>query len=49
MAKHIIGQSIFQSIVMFIIYFSGTKFLPAELDDAQKQGMLFENLNVSSG
>jgi len=37
MAKHIIGQSIYQSIVMFIAYFAGTSFLPAEIDEAQKQ------------
>lgn len=37
MAKHIIGQSIYQTIVMMIVYFSGTTFLIAEIDDQQKQ------------
>jgi len=37
MAKHIIGQSIYQTIIMFIVYFAGTKFLIAEISDSQKQ------------
>jgi len=37
MMKHIIGQSIYQMTVMMICYFAGTKFLIAEIDEAQKQ------------
>lgn len=37
MGKHIIGQAIYQAAVMMVAYFAGTKFLIAEIDDAQKQ------------
>ena len=37
MRKHIIGQSIYQIIVMMIVYFAGTTFLIAEIDESQKQ------------
>lgn len=36
MSKHIIGQSIYQFIVMLVFLFLGTQFLPEELDDKQK-------------
>ena len=32
MAKHIIGQSIYQSIVLCIFLFIGPDFLPEEID-----------------
>lgn len=37
MTKHIVGQAIYQTIVMLVCYFAGTTFLIAELDEAQKQ------------
>jgi len=37
MSKHIVGQAIYQSAVMMIAYFAGTKFLIAEIEENQKQ------------
>lgn len=37
MWKHIIGHAVYQSVVMFMVYFYGTNFLIAELDEGQKQ------------
>lgn len=34
MSKHIIGQAIFQFVVMNVVLFLGTKFLPEEIDEA---------------
>jgi len=37
MTKHIVGQSIYQAIVMMVVYFAGTTFLIAEIQESQKQ------------
>lgn len=37
MWKHIIGQGVFQAVVMMVFYFMGTKFLIEELNNDQKQ------------
>jgi len=34
MVKHILGMSIFQSIILFVILFAGHTFLPEEMDTA---------------
>lgn len=47
MAKHIIGQSIYQGIVMMIVYFAGTKMLIAEIDNTQMQSNFFCVKNFS--
>ena len=38
MTKHIVGQSIYQFIVVNIFLFLGTKFLPEEISDTQREG-----------
>lgn len=36
MAKHVIGQSVYQLIVVNVFLFLGTKFLPEEISDNQR-------------
>ncbi len=41
MMKHMVGQSIYQIIVLFIIIFAGEHFLPEE--DRTEDGVYFRN------
>lgn len=35
--KHIIGQAVYQTIIMLVFYFAGFNFLPEEIDAGQQQ------------
>jgi magnesium-transporting ATPase (P-type) len=41
MVKHIIGMSIYQSIIIFMIVFAGEYFIPEDTDYLNNDGMVF--------
>lgn len=43
MKKHILGQAIFQIIIMCILIFNGPEFIPEEIDSLDSSGVYIGN------